>query len=212
MLHRIYTLILIVLCFSACKKESTVCTDENATNFNMEDSNGGAKCEFAVNINEDLYGKWKVVYHLIYQLPSNTTLNSLISEYSDLTFVEFEELYEEDYPLSEIEWAEFITGELGLTFMEIETPTWSSTFMEIEYTTERKVKYYTGWGLDNSLTHNWIQTDYDHLAYYTGNSDNGDGTDIVEIQVLNENEYEYRRVVKQSNNTLVEYRKCVKSN
>jgi hypothetical protein len=212
MLQRISTYILIVLCFSACKKETTVCTDENATNFNMEDTNGGATCEFAVNINEDLYGKWKVLYHLVYILPSNTTLNSLISGYSDLTYVEFEELYEEDYPLSEIEWAEFITGQLGLTFMEIETPEESTVFMEIEYTSERKVKYYTGSEIDNSLTHNWIQTDYDHLAYYTGNSDNGDGSDLVEIQVLTENEYEYKRVVKQSNNTLVEYRKCIKSN
>ncbi|MFQ3268346.1 MAG: hypothetical protein ACI9B2_000130 [Flavobacteriales bacterium] len=212
MLQRISTYILIVLCFSACKKESTVCTDENATNFNMEDTNGGATCEFAVNINEDLYGKWKVLYQLVYILPSNTTLNSLISGYSDLTYVEFEELYEEDYPLSEIEWAEFITGQLGLTFMEIETPEESTVFMEIEYTSERKVKYYTGSEIDNSLTHNWIQTDYDHLAYYTGNSDNGDGSDLVEIQVLTENEYEYKRVVKQSNNTLVEYRKCIKSN
>ena len=212
MLQRISTYILIVLCFSACKKESTVCTDENATNFNMEDTNGGATCEFAVNINEDLYGKWKVLYQLVYILPSNTTLNSLISGYSDLTYVEFEELYEEDYPLSEIEWAEFITGQLGLTFMEIETPEESTVFMEIEYTSERKVKYYTGSEIDNSLTHNWIQTDYDHLAYYTGNSDNGDGSDLVEIQVLTENEYEYKRVVKQSNNTFVEYRKCIKSN
>ena len=212
MLQRISTYILIVLCFSACKKESTVCTDENATNFNMEDTNGGATCEFAVNINEDLYGKWKVLYHLVYILPSNTTLNSLISGYSDLTYVEFEELYEEDYPLSEIEWAEFITGQLGLTFMEIETSEESTVFMEIEYTSERKVKYYTGSEIDNSLTHNWIQTDYDHLAYYTGNSDNGDGSDLVEIQVLTENEYEYKRVVKQSNNTFVEYRKCIKSN
>lgn len=178
----------------------------------MEDTNGGATCEFAVNINEDLYGKWKVLYQLVYILPSNTTLNSLISGYSDLTYVEFEELYEEDYPLSEIEWAEFITGQLGLTFMEIETPEESTVFMEIEYTSERKVKYYTGSEIDNRLTHNWIQTDYDHLAYYTGNSDNGDGSDLVEIQVLTENEYEYKRVVKQSNNTLVEYRKCIKSN
>jgi hypothetical protein len=212
MLHRISTLILIVLCFSACKKESTVCTDENATNFNMEDTNGGATCEFAVNINEDLYGKWKVMYHLIYKLPSNTSLNSLISEYSDLTYVEFEELYDEDYPLSEIEWAEFITGQLGLTFMEIETPVGSTVFMEIEYSADRKVRYYTGLNFDENLTHNWRQHDYDHLVYYTGDYINGDDADLVEIQVLNENEYEYKRVTKQNNNTLVEYRECVKSN
>lgn len=212
MLQRLTICILLLLSISACKKKTTVCMDENAINYTMEDSDGGATCEFAVDINQNLYKKWKVLYHLVYMLPSNTTLNSLISGYSDLTYVEFEELYEEDYPLSEIEWAEFITGELGLTFMEIETPAWSSVFMEIEYTTERKVKYYTGSGVDNSLTHNWIQTDYDHLAYYTGNSDNGDGSDLVEIQVLTENEYEYKRVVKQSNNTLVEYRKCIKSN
>ena len=212
MLHRLSTLILVVLCFSACKKESTVCTDENATNFNMEDANGGATCEFAVNINEDLYGKWKVLYHLVYKLPSNTTLNSLISEYSDLTYVEFEELYDKDYPLSEIEWAEFITGQLGLTFMEIETPVESTVFMEIEYTSDRKVRYYTGVNFDEDLTHNWRQHDYDYLVYYTGNYINGDETDLVEIQVLNENEYEYKRVIKQGNNQQVEYRKCVKSN
>jgi hypothetical protein len=212
MLHRISTYILIVLCFSACKKESTVCTDENATNFNMEDTNGDATCEYAVNINEDLYGKWKVLYHLIYQLPSNTTLNSLISGYSDLTFVEFEELYNEDYPLSEIEWAEFITGQLGLTFMEIETPEESTVFMEIEYTLDSKVKYYIGLSFDEDLTHNWRQHDYDHLVYYTDNFVNGDDSDLVEIEVLNQVDYHYKRVIKQDNSTLVEYRKCVKSN
>lgn len=211
MLQKISTYILIILCFSACKKDSSVCKDENAINFNMEDQNGGSTCDYAININTDLYGKWKVLYHLVYKLPSNVTLNSLITEYASLTVVDFEELYDEVYPSSEIEWAEFITGQLGLTFMEIETPQESSYFMEIEYTTDYKVKYYTGSTMDNNLTHNWIQYDYDHLAYYTDYYNAAEELDMVEFEVLNQDSLHYRRVLKQADSKLIEYRRCVKS-
>ena len=211
MLQKITIFILILFCFSACKKESTVCTDENAVNFNMEDEDGGATCEFAIDINEHLYGKWKVMYHLVYKLPSNTTLNALISEYSLLTYVEFEELYDEDYPLSEIEWAKFITGQLGLTYFENETPEESPLFMKIEYTTDNKVKYYNNSTLDASLTHNWTQFDYDHLAYYTDNYIASEEMDMVELQILNADSLHYRRIVKQGNEKLFEYRTCIKN-
>jgi hypothetical protein len=177
----------------------------------MEDEDGGATCEFAIDINEHLYGKWKVMYHLVYQLPSNTTLNALISEYSLLTYVEFEELYDEDYPLSEIEWAKFITGQLGLTYFENETPEESPLFMKIEYTTDHKVKYYNNSTLDASLTHNWTQFDYDHLAYYTDNYIASEEMDMVELQILNADSLHYRRIVKQGNEKLFEYRTCIKN-
>ena len=212
MLQKIIICTLTLLSFSACKNETTVCTDENAVNFNMEDQDGGATCEFAVNINEDLYGKWKVMYQMVYQLPSNQTLNSLITEYSALSYVEFEEYYDEDYPLSEIEWAEFITGQLGLTFFEFETPEESGVFMEIEYTLNHKVNYYTGFSMDENLTHNWTQFDYDHLAYYTTNYIASEEIDQVELEVLDQENLHYRRVVKQGSNKLIEYRRCVKNN
>lgn len=211
MLQRLTTFILIIFCFSACKKESTVCKDENAVNFNMEDQDGGATCVFAIDINEHLFGKWKVMYQLVYKLPSNTTLDALISDYSALTYVEFEDLYEEDYPLSEIEWAEFITGELGYTYSEFETPENSSMFMEIEYTTDYKVKYYNNFDYNESLTHNWLQFDYDHLAYYTNNYTASEEMDIVELQILDQNDFHYRRVEKQGNEKFYEYRRCVKN-
>jgi len=212
MIKKITFCLILILSISACKKEATVCMDENAVNYTMEDQNGGATCEYAVDINEHLYGKWKVMYHLVYNLPSNTTLNNLITEYSYLSYVEFEEVYEEDYPLSEIEWAEFITSQLGLTYYETVTQEESPIFMEIEYNTERKVHYYMSGTIDNNLTHNWIQNDYDHLAYYTGNYINGDETDLVEIQVLDQNNYHYKRVKQQGNTKFVEYRRCIKSN
>ena len=211
MLQKISIYILILLCFSACKKEDSVCKDENAINYNMEDQNGGSTCEYAIDINTDLYGKWKVLYHLVYKLPSNATLNSLISQYASLTVVDFEELYGEDYPSSEIEWAEFITGQLGLNYTEIETPEEAGYFMEIEYTTDHKVKYYMGSTLDNNLTHNWTQFDYDHIAYYNDFYNAAEEIDIVELEVLNQDSLHYRRVLKQGDTKLIEYRRCIKS-
>ena len=120
-------------------------------------------------------------------------------------------MYEEDYPLSEIEWAEFITGELGYTYSEFETPENSSMFMEIEYTTDYKVKYYNNFDYNESLTHNWLQFDYDHLAYYTNNYIASEEMDIVELQILDENDFHYRRVEKQGNEKFYEYRRCVKN-
>lgn len=134
----------------------------------------------------------------------------MFQEYSYLSYVEFEEEYEEDYPLSEIEWAKFITSQLGLTYYETVTQEESPIFMEIEYNTERKVHYYMSGTIDNNLTHNWIQNDYDHLAYYTGSYTNGDESDLVEIQVLDQNNYHYKRVKQQGNTKLVEYRRCIK--
>ncbi len=212
MLQRLSFCLLILLSVSACKKETTVCKDENAINYNMEDTDGGADCLYDIDVNQHLYGEWKVMYHLVYKLPSNTTLNNLISDYSALSYVEFEALYDVDYPLSEIEWAEFITSQLGLTYFEIETPEESPVFLSIEYTTDSKVKYYYDSTIDNSLTHKWVQFDYDHLAYYTGNYIPSEELDMVELEVLDAENLHYKRVVKQGNTKLIEYRRCIKLN
>ena len=172
----------------------------------MEDSNGGATCEFAINIDENLYDKWKVNYHVVYNLPSNQKLNSLIAEYATFTFVEFEEFYNTDYPMSEIEWAKFITGQLGLSFYEYTTPNTETNFTEIEFSIDKKVKYYENGSIDDDLTNKWIQFDYDHLAYYTGNYIPGDETDLVEIRLLDATNFNYNRVIRQGNTKIVEYR------
>tara|TARA_B110000977_G_C10998733_1_gene462944 strand:+ start:674 stop:1312 length:639 start_codon:yes stop_codon:yes gene_type:complete len=211
MLQRCIIYLFTLLCFSACKKETTVCKDENAINYGMEDENGGASCVFAIEINENLYGKWKVDYHLVYDLPPNTTLNSLISEYASFTFVQFEEFYEEDYPLSEIEWAEFITNQEGLYFNEDITPEDETVFTEIEYTGDQQVQYYYDGNLNVNLMHYWNQFDYDHLAYFDENYIPFDETDLVEILILDELKFDYRRVLKQGNTTRIEYRRMVKN-
>ena len=206
MLKKLPSLILVLLCLAACKKDPTVCNDENAVNFGMEDSNGGASCEFAINIDENLYDKWKVNYHVVYNLPSNQKLNSLIAEYATFTFVEFEEFYNTDYPINEIEWAKFITGQLGLSFYEYTTPNTETNFTEIEFSIDKKVKYYENGLIDDDLTNKWIQFDYDHLAYYTGNYIPGDETDLVEIRLLDETNFNYNRVIRQGNTKIVEFR------
>ena len=211
MLQRCFIYLFTVLCFTACKEETTVCKDENAINYGMEDENGGASCVFAIDINENLYGKWKVDYRLVYDLPSDVSLNSLILEYTSFTYVEFEEFYEEDYPLSEIEWAEFITDQEGLYYNETITADTETQFTEIEYTSDNKVQYYYGGYINSNLTHYWEQFDYDHLAYFDENYIPFDETDLVEILTLDELSFDYRRVQKQGNTKRIEYRRMVKN-
>ena len=125
--------------------------------------------------------------------------------------MEFEEFYEEDYPLSEIEWAEFITDQEGLYYNETITPDTETQFTEIEYTSDNKVQYYYAGYINSNLTHYWEQFDYDHLAYFDENYIPFDETDIVEILTLDELSFDYRRVQKQGNTKRVEYRRMVKN-
>mgnify|MGYP000670389457 CR=1 FL=1 len=73
-----------------------------------------------------------------------------------------------------------LTHVWGLNYTEIETPEEAGNFVEIEYTTDHKVKYYMGSTLDNNLTHNWTQFDYDHIAYYNDFYNAAEEIDIVQ--------------------------------
>lgn len=211
MVHKITSLFLLLLIMSSCKKEPGVCKDPNAINFDMYDQFGGSSCNYAININRDIFGKWKVLYHLVYDLPENVTLQELIAQYSSLTYVEFEELYDTDYPLNERDWAEFITDQLNLTFVEIETPANASVHAKIEYTTDHQVHYYQGNDLIDNISHNWTQFDYDHIAYYDTYYVPSDVSDMVKIELLNSNSLNYKRTLTHPGGSKsIEVRQCIK--